>query len=126
MHKTLLSVMVVLALLVSLCGCNSEEVGQFSYSKYLQEYGIMGDSDYFPSQVQPVGSAKEACRTALEVWLPIYGSDVLFQCPYQVSYDKNAGVWFVIGSLPPNTDGGTAIILIEAATGKILDCWHGK
>lgn len=126
MRKFLLSILIALMLLLPGCSGEADQVGQFSYSKYLEYYGISENSDLFPDNTQPVESAQEARRTALEVWTIMYGPAVLFQQPYEVSYDNVAGVWFVTGTLSTNTEGGVAVILIEASTGKILDCWHGK
>ena len=42
--------------------------------------------------------------------------------PYRA--EKKDGTWWVHGSMPTNTVGGTAEALVEHGTGKVLKVWH--
>ncbi len=66
-----------------------------------------------------------AIKIAVAVWEPIYGkSEIAEQAPYRASLKQ--GVWYVTGTLPVGTLGGTAIAEIAKADGKILRVSHGK
>lgn len=76
--------------------------------------------------VGPVFNLEEAVEKAEEIWIKIYGERVKEEKPYQVFYDAKNGVWLVQGTLPANMMGGSARILIEASSGKVLAVWHEK
>src|SRR5262249_8986737 len=67
--------------------------------------------------------AETAIRIAVAVWIPIYGADnIARQKPY-VAILKN-GIWYVSGSLPKGTYGGTAIAEIAKDNGRVLRVSH--
>jgi hypothetical protein len=43
--------------------------------------------------------------------------------PYHAEIIKG-GAWWVQGTLPTNTVGGTAEALVQEGSGKILEVWH--
>lgn len=70
-------------------------------------------------------TARDALKIAEDVWRKTYGEDcVKHEKPHWVSYDAKNGVWLVHGSLPFFMLGGTAYILIEKDSGKVLAVWH--
>ena len=72
-----------------------------------------------------VPTAEVAIRIALAIWEPIYGSsNIERQKPYKAVLRD--GVWYVEGSLPPNTIGGVAIAEITQRDAKVLRVSHGK
>jgi len=71
-----------------------------------------------------VPDAKTAIKIAEAVWIPIYGQNIYKEKPYTVRLKK--GVWSVEGSLPGESKGGVAFILIQKSDGKILKVIHGK
>lgn len=122
----------IILMLCMLMGCHAVEngnIGIFSFSDYQKEFEVLyplGPSELTIYDEVPVHSAQEARKVALQVWLEIYGTSVIFQSPFDVSYDEVSGVWYVTGRYKENSEGGTAGIIIEEMTGAILDCWHGK
>ena len=71
-----------------------------------------------------VPDAKTAIKIAEAIWIPIYGEHIYKEKPYTVRLKK--GVWSVEGSLPGESKGGVAFILIQKSDGKILRVIHGK
>ncbi len=56
---------------------------------------------------------------------PIYGKEnVTNQRPYE-AYFVN-GFWYVAGTLPHHTVGGTFEIIVEAQNGRVWKLTHGK
>ncbi len=42
--------------------------------------------------------------------------------PYRAEFKD--GRWWVHGTLPTNTEGGTAEALVEDGSGRVLKVWH--
>lgn len=97
-------------------------VNRFELSDY--QYYI----DNFPSEriLGKINNSKDAAKKAENVWIELYGEDIKNEKPYQIFYNSQNDVWLIQGSLPPNTLGGVANILIEGSTGKTLAVWHDK
>lgn len=75
--------------------------------------------------IGPFDDAATARKEAEKVWVIVYGKETLKnEKPYQVYYDSENAVWLVKGTLPDGYVGGTAHILFEKETGKILAVWH--
>jgi hypothetical protein len=72
-----------------------------------------------------VPDAKTAIAIAVAIWVPIYGEkQIAAQKPYIANLKQ--GKWTVTGSLPTGWIGGTAIVVITQADGKIIRVSHGK
>jgi|HubBroStandDraft_4_1064222.scaffolds.fasta_scaffold397298_2 hypothetical protein len=72
-----------------------------------------------------VPTAEVAIAIAIAVWTPIYGADQISrEKPYHAELLK--GVWYVSGSLAPNTFGGVAEAQISKHDGRVLGVIHGK
>ena len=72
-----------------------------------------------------VPDAATAIRIAITVWGPVYGKkQIASEGPFHAHLLKD-GVWFVDGSLPVASVGGTAEALIRRRDGKVLVIQHG-
>jgi hypothetical protein len=68
---------------------------------------------------------KTAVRVGEAILSPIYGDDqIRHEEPFHATL--NDGVWTVSGSLPPNSDGGVAVIRLDKKTGAVISYIHGK
>jgi NTF2 fold immunity protein len=78
--------------------------------------------------VPPAGyvpDAKTAVRIAEAIWIPIYGAKTLAdEKPFVAT--RRGDVWYVHGTMPKNTPGGTAEAEIDTRSGRILRVSHGK
>jgi hypothetical protein len=81
-----------------------------------------------PSYLPPDGFVPDsatAARIAEAVWIPIYGeAHIRRERPYHASLEGD--VWRVVGYLPPNHVGGTALAEISKSDGRILRVIHSK
>lgn len=73
--------------------------------------------------VEYVPDAETAKKIAEAIWLPIYGTNVLNEKPYNAELKMN--VWIVTGTLKDEL-GGVAYIEIQKSDCKILKVTHGK
>ncbi len=82
----------------------------------------------FPSEenLGSISDAKELVKKAEALWIKQFGNRVKKEKPYQVFYDEKSGTWLVRGSLKGTSNGGTANILVENDTGRVLALWHDK
>jgi len=65
-----------------------------------------------------------AIKIAEAIWLPIYGERIYKKRPYSIKLEN--GIWFIMGTLLPNSKGGVPYIEIQKKDGKILKVMHGK
>lgn len=73
-------------------------------------------------------------KEAQKIWIEKYGLKIRFeQKPYIVFYDPVNEIWLLTGTLPGVGEddgvanmGGTAKMIIEKQTGKVLMIWHDK
>src|SRR2546423_12101382 len=72
-----------------------------------------------------VPDARTAIRIAEAVWIPIYGAKTLADEKPFVAV-RRGNVWYVHGTLPKNTPGGTAEAEIDSRSGNIIRISHGK
>jgi hypothetical protein len=126
----LVTIMKLFIVLILLCGSlyAADTVGP-SVPDWAQMMAIKLASDTNTSNYKPrdgyVPDAKAAIKIAVAVWEPIYGAEqIAREKPYQ-AYLTN-GVWTVVGTLPPETSGGTAVAQIAKDDGKILRVTHFK
>ena len=121
---------IFLAVMLALCVCGiafaSIQCTKTVRSFDLGDYQAM--IEQFPSEkvLGRIGDADNLRQRAEEAWVEIYGESVREEKPYIVSYDEANGVWLVSGSLRPFSLGGTAQMLVENDTGKVLAVWHNK
>ena len=82
------------------------------------KHNVLPSNGYVPD-------AKTAIRIAEAVWIPIYGEETLAdEKPFVAILEE--GVWYVHGTLPVGSLGGTAEAEIDAVSGKILRVSHGE
>ncbi len=68
-------------------------------------------------------AANPANKHPVAVWSPLFGEEgIADEKPYTAVLSN--GVWFVDGSLPENTRGGTAHAVISKEDGRILEVFH--
>jgi hypothetical protein len=66
-----------------------------------------------------------AIKVGEAILSPIYGENqIRHEEPFHAIL--SAGVWTVSGSLPPNSDGGVAVIRLDKKTGAVISYIHGK
>ena len=106
---------ITLGVLIVSCNSSSNEVRDSVEGSAIVQKKIKG---YVPDE-------STAKRVAEAIWLPIYGSTVLKEKPYEVKIIGDS-VWVVEGSLSSGQVGGTALIEIRAIDCKILNVIHGK
>jgi len=75
--------------------------------------------------------ANDARKKAELVFIEVYGKEIKKQKPFRTYYDESNNVWLVVGQFPFPCRimlcvGGTAHIVIDGATGKVLVVWHEK
>jgi hypothetical protein len=64
-----------------------------------------------------------AIRIAEAILVPIYGEKaVASERPFKATLEN--GVWTIVGTLPPKVMGGTAIVRLAKADGRILYVIH--
>jgi hypothetical protein len=69
--------------------------------------------------------AATAVRIAIVAWIPVYGVDeVRLRQPYEATLVGDA--WFVAGTLPPGTLGGTPNAEVARRDGRVRRVWHPK
>src|SRR3974390_1733569 len=72
-----------------------------------------------------VPDERTAIQIAEAVLTPIYGADaVKHERPFTATL--NNGFWTVVGSLPPGSVGGTALVEISRKDGHIQRVSHGR
>ena len=70
-----------------------------------------------------VPDSRTAIRIAEAVWIPIYGEEhIAKEKPFRA--ELRGDTWFVQGTLPAGTVGGTAIAEIAKLDGRILRVIH--
>jgi hypothetical protein len=66
-----------------------------------------------------------AIAIAVAVWEPVYGKkNIADESPYQATLKNNR--WTVTGTLPKGRVGGTATVVIDKMTGRIIKMYHTK
>ena len=112
----------IVGILIFILQSNATDIKAFDFGEYQQF------TEDFSSvkNLGDVSDAKDLLKKVEAVWIEMYGEDVKKQKPYQVFYDEENGVWLVCGTLHSEKLGGTANILVEDATGKVLAVWHEK
>ncbi|MFI8981159.1 MULTISPECIES: NTF2 fold immunity protein [Pseudomonadaceae] len=78
-----------------------------------------------PANQVVITSASHAIEATKKAMLKIYKADYLagFE-PFTA--EKNNNIWYVYGSLSPDTFGGTPEGEVCATTGKVLDIYHSQ
>jgi hypothetical protein len=90
---------------------------QWWYSR-MQFIFFLPDTVIVPDPKTAIAIAEAVCR-------PIYGDVAVDkERPYHATLAD--GVWTVTGTMPPNVEGGVAIVNISQKDGKIISVIHGK
>lgn len=90
-----------------------------SYSSIVQRPSFQSDA-----VLGKIEGPLQLRREAQKIWISIYGLKILCQKPYEVLYDPDNDIWLVRGTTSQDTQGGTAHILVDDETGKVLAVWH--
>jgi len=93
------------------------------YDFNLEDYQYQ--QEVFPNDkvLGTIENAEIAKEKSENVWIGIYGENVLNKKPYVVSYDDVNEVFHVHGT---SWKGNVPHILIRKADGKVLAVWHTK
>jgi len=92
-----------------------------NYGLYLELYS----SDIV---VGPILTETRAKAKARDVWIEVFGEQFMQNRPAQdirILYDEANDVWFLAGTLPPDTLGAVPNIFIRGADGQVLAVWMG-
>ena len=80
--------------------------------------------------VEPITGYDDVVAKAEELFVEIYGEEVLDERPFIAEYDAENGLWLVTGTLikpkGPLMLGGVAFAVIENDTGRVLYLGHEK
>lgn len=106
---------------------NDPNIGEYKlehYEYYLERFS----SD---KVLGPVENERMAKEKAEEVWIEIYGEDVMKnKKPYSVAFDSESQTWYVSSAQSQRflflPYGGWANIIIQKEDGKVLAVWHTK
>ena len=90
----------------------------------LASSAFAGTDSYVPS-AGFVPNESTAVAIAVAVWKPIYG-DKLIEGQRPIVATLRGGVWYVHGTLPTDTAGGTAEADISKKDGQVLRVSHGR
>lgn len=95
-------------------------IDEYYYREYIKNFS--SDKNIGDAQ-----NPKTVIQKAKEIWIDIYGTNSLnIYESYQIYYDEKNDIWFVTGTLPPDTVGGGPCILISKTTGDVLAIWQEK
>ena len=90
----------------------------------LASSAFAGTNSYVPS-AGLVPNESTAVAIAVAVWKPIYG-DRQIEGQRPIVATLRGDVWYVTGTLPKDTAGGTATAEISKKDGQILRISHGR
>ena len=132
-RKRKLVIIVSLATIILIIICSvllnkSEQVQTFNIKTYEQEVEEFSSQKIF-GYARYVGSIKSsnmAKKSALEIWLDIYGRGVCKMKPYKVYWDDENKVWLVTGTKRKNKLGGIPYIIFSKDDGEIIAVWHTR
>ncbi len=111
------------AVLFAVLRNRAPQIGSFD----LGDYRTQAEQFASDRNVGAISDTEDLLKKAEEVWVEIYGESVRDEKPYQIAWDEASGVWKLSGTLHPRFAlGGTAQILIENDTGRVLAVWHEK
>ena len=101
------------------------------YDEIVKSFDLIDYQDYIDNfssdkNIDIGNDIKIMLEKVENIWVQEYGDDVKKQKPYEVFYDETSKVWLVRGTLPSDTVGGVANILVDNDTGKVLAIWHDK
>lgn len=86
---------------------------------------LAGKHSKFPTDKPLLADKNIAVAVAEPMLFNIYGKDnIMRQRPYEVYLVF--GFWYVAGTLPKDSEGGTFEIIIEASTSRVIGVNHGK
>lgn len=94
-----------------------------AYARFLEE---------FPSDkiVGPIENEGMAMKKAGDVWIEVFGEEVVEMKPPRALYDESSDVWFLTGTLPEPPPGyviagSVPHIFIRGSDGQVLAVWMG-
>ena len=89
------------------------------------EYKDKTDNHASDETIGNFGDEFELAKKAGWIFFKKYGVSVLKERSYVTFYDENNAVWLVSGT-PYKEGNGTAHLLVDADTGKVLAVWHDE
>ncbi len=102
---------------------NSNAIKTFSVDNY-KEYIENETNNIFTHEIN---NQTEAKNIAEDLFVKIYGEDVLKEKPFNVSYDCKADTWLINGTFHGNKNavGGVANLIVTS-NGEVKAIWHEK
>ena len=111
-------------------GHTRKEFDLEDYSYEIEEMPFSFFTERFPEisepVPQPISSAREVVSFARETWKLYYKNHSTPKGPFHVYFDSENNAWYVHSSSLPMTTGGSAGIIIDGESGKIISMWHEK
>ncbi len=120
----IVALVLVLAVVIAI-SWDLNRVRSFDFDKYREKVEMFSSDEVIADASTP----RKVKKAAEKIWIQSFGKDAMKgEKPYLVSYDEEHKVWLVSGTLPPIPFmlGGTAKLLVEKETGKVLAVWHEK
>lgn len=102
---------------------NSNAIKTFSVDNY-KEYIENETNNIYTHEIN---NQTEAKNIAEDLFVKIYGEDVLKEKPFNVSYDRKADTWLITGTFHGNKNavGGVANLIVTS-NGEVKAIWHEK
>ena len=99
----------------------------------IKEFKITDYQNYLKTQwfssdivIDNANDEKALLKEVEKIFINTYGERIKKEKPFKLFYDENSNSWLVCGTISPNQDGGTACIIVDKQTGKVLALWHEK
>ena len=106
---------------MSMISCEKQQENIFS----LSDYQFFLDNFSYSGTVERISDEETAIEKAEEVWLGVFGGNIIEKKPYVAYYDAETDTWLVKGTLPDNSFGGVPYAIIQS-DGQVLAVWHDK
>lgn len=104
---------------------NRSTVGKEYAEEQVRLAILAGKHSKFPTDKPLLADKNIAITVAEPMLFNIYGKDnIMRQRPYEAYLVF--GFWYVTGTLPKDSEGGTFEIIIEASTSRVIDVNHGN
>ena len=104
---------------------NRSTVGKGYAEEQVRLAILAGKHQALPTDKPLLANNNIAIAVAEPMLFNIYGKDnIIRQRPYEAYLVF--GFWYIMGTLPKDSKGGTFEIIIEASTSRVIDVNHGK
>lgn len=119
---------VLLLCFASISFCSAQSSSKQPIAKnssgYTLKDSIRGAKSYKP-RTGFIPDAATAVRVAEAILIPIYGEqNIIAERPFKATL--KGSIWTVVGTLPSHLTGGTAIVKLSKADGRVLFVVHTR